>query len=114
MLIKYKKNLEKIAMGLLSFMPEEKDIKKLQETIKEYNTNPDWSLYLWKEEDILGAIGIKIEEENLVIQHISVNPSYREQGIGKKMVLDIKKKYTGQYTIHPDDMTEEFYSKCKE
>lgn len=30
MLIRYKKALEKIAMGLLSFMPNEKDVKSLQ------------------------------------------------------------------------------------
>jgi len=29
MLIRYKKSFEKIAMGLLSFMPEEKDLKKI-------------------------------------------------------------------------------------
>ena len=29
MLIRYKKTFEKIAMGLLSFMPSEKDLKKL-------------------------------------------------------------------------------------
>lgn len=28
MLIRYKKTFEKIAMGLLSFMPNEKDLKK--------------------------------------------------------------------------------------
>ena len=74
MLIRYKKNLEKIAMGLLSFMPEEKkDVKKLQQTIKEYETNADWHLYLWKEEDVLGAIGIRIEEDNhVIIQHLTV------------------------------------------
>ena len=30
MLIRYRKNYEKIAMGLLSFMPTEKDLKRLQ------------------------------------------------------------------------------------
>ena len=44
MLIRYKKNLEKIAMGLLSFMPDAKDVKELQQHIKEYETNPDWHL----------------------------------------------------------------------
>ena len=38
MLIRYKKIFEKIAMGLLSFMPSEKDLKKLQLTIKQYET----------------------------------------------------------------------------
>lgn len=113
MLIRYKKNFEKIAMGLLSFMPEEKDVKKLQHTIKEYNTNPDWHLYLWKEEDdILGAIGLRIENNlNAVVQHITVNPSYRNIGIGKKMVQSIKKQYQHKYAVCADDLTQDFFSK---
>ncbi|MUK87225.1 GNAT family N-acetyltransferase [Ornithinibacillus sp. L9] len=116
MLIRYKKNLEKIAMGLLSFMPEEKDVKKLQQTIKEYETNPDWHLYLWKEvDDVLGAIGVRIEDEiTAVIQHISVNPSHRNLGIGKKMVNEATKIYEGKYSVCGDDMTEQFFNKCGE
>jgi len=114
MLIRYKKNLEKIAMGLLSFMPEEKDIKKLQETIKEYETNPDWHLYLWKEDDILGAIGLRVEEDQYaILQHISVNPSYRNQGIGKQMINEVRKNYEGTYKVYADDLTEKFYNKCE-
>ncbi|TQS74456.1 GNAT family N-acetyltransferase [Ornithinibacillus gellani] len=113
MLIRYKKNQEKIAMGLLSFMPEEKDIKRLQQTIKEYETNPNWHLYLWKEEDVLGAIGLKIEDDiNAVIQHISVNPSYRNMGIGKKMVRKIMEMYQGKYAVCADELTQQFFNKC--
>lgn len=113
MLIRYKKNLEKIAMGLLSFMPEERDVKKLQETIKEYETNPDWHLYLWKKDDILGAAGLRIEDGMYaVLQHISVNPSYRNQGIGKQMISEIRKMYEGKYKVCADELTEEFYNKC--
>lgn len=115
MLIRYKKNLEKIAMGLLSFMPvEKKGVKILQQTIHEYETNSNWHLFLWKEaEDVLGIIGIRIEEENkLVIQHISVNPSHRNMGIGKKMVNEIKSQYEKEYTIVATDETKEFYQKC--
>lgn len=36
MLIRYKRSFEKIAMGLLSFMPGEKDVKQLQQTMKSY------------------------------------------------------------------------------
>lgn len=113
MLIRYKKNFEKIAMGLLSFMPAEKDVKKLQETIKEYETNPNWHLYLWKEDDILAAIGVKIEnEEKAILQHITVNPSYRNCGIGKKMVHEIHNMYKDKYTVCPDEVTKQFYDKC--
>ena len=85
MLIRYKKSFEKIAMGLLSFMPNEKDVKQLQQTIKDYETDTERQLFLWKEgEDIVGCVGVEKREEEVEIKHISVNPSHRHQGIGKK------------------------------
>lgn len=48
MLIRYKKSFEKIAMGLLSFMPNEKDLKQLQQTIKDYETDTDRQLFFGK------------------------------------------------------------------
>lgn len=114
MLIRYKKDFEKIAMGLLSFMPEEKkDVKKLQLTMKEYEENSNWHLYLWRDDDILGAIGIRIEEGvHVVIQHVTVNPSHRNMGIGKKMIDAIKKQFKDKYTIQADGFTEGFYKQC--
>lgn len=115
MLIRYKKSFEKIAMGLLSFMPEEKDVKKLIHTIKEYEENEDWQLYLWKEnDDLLGAVGVGIDQENhsVVIQHITVNPSYRQQGIGHKMVNEIRQLYEDNHEIIANDLTESFLNKC--
>jgi len=113
MLIKYKKSFEKIAMGLLSFMPEEKDVKKLQSTIKEYETNDNWKLFLWKEEDILGCIGVRVEDDKLIIQHISVTPSHRNMGIGRKMVKAIKEQYENQYFICANERTEGFFKQCE-
>ncbi|MGY0691820.1 GNAT family N-acetyltransferase [Virgibacillus sp. FSP13] len=116
MLIRYKKNMEKIAMGLLSFMPEGKDVKKLQQTIKEYESNPNWHLFLWKEDDdVLGAIGLRIEDDlNAVVQHISVNPSHRNAGIGKKMVHAINNMYQDKYAVCANELTQQFYNKCND
>ncbi|MUV39735.1 putative N-acetyltransferase in lysA 3'region [Lentibacillus sp. JNUCC-1] len=116
MLIRYKKAFEKIAMGLLSFMPEEKDVKKLQQTIKEYETNKDWHLFLWKQgDDAIGAIGVRIDDEiNAVIQHITVNPSHRNMGVGKRMVHEVKKMYRDKYAVCSNDMTESFIDSCEE
>ncbi|MDC3415422.1 GNAT family N-acetyltransferase [Aquibacillus salsiterrae] len=112
MLIRYKKTFEKIAMGLLSFMPDEKDVKKLQQTIKEYEVNPDWQLFLWKEEDILGAIGVRIDNEHsAIVQHITVNPSHRNLGIGKKMVNAVKDVYKDQYLVLSNEDTKAFFEK---
>ncbi|PXW88704.1 hypothetical protein DFR56_103209 [Pseudogracilibacillus auburnensis] len=53
MLIRYKKNQEKIAMGLLSFMPVEKDVKLLQQTMKEYEDNQNGIFIYGKKMTIL-------------------------------------------------------------
>jgi riboflavin biosynthesis RibT protein len=113
MLIRYKKALEKIAMGLLSFMPDEKDIKKLQLTMKEYESNSNWQLFLWKTEDIVGLIGVVLKEDTVEIQHISVNPSHRHEGIGNQMVNAIREFYADR-TILANDDTLSFYNKCIE
>ncbi|KEF37325.1 acetyltransferase, N-acetylglutamate synthase [Schinkia azotoformans MEV2011] len=110
MLIRYKKNYEKIAMGLLSFMPSEKDLKRLQGTIKLYEEDQDWQLYLYKEDDIIGAIGVKIKDNEAELRHISVNPSYRGQGKGKAM-LNALRNQLGNIKIKPSENTLEFFEK---
>lgn len=115
MIVRYKKAFEKIAMGLLSFMPEGKDVKRLQETIKEYEQNEDWQLFLWKEEDILGAVGVRIENgDKAVIQHISVNPSHRNQGIGHKMIDSVTDQLKSKFFVTANELTENFVQRCKD
>lgn len=112
MLIRYKKAFEKIAMGLLSFMPNEKDLKKLQNTMKQYESSDDWQLFLWKKEDIIGLIGINVlDDNNIEIQHISVNPSHRHQGIGKSMVMSLKELFPDK-NVKANAETSEFIDKC--
>lgn len=113
MLIRYKKAFEKIAMGLLSFMPAEKDLKKLQQTMKQYETEENWQLFLWKEEDIIGLIGILFKgEADLEIQHISVNPSHRRHGVGNKMVKALHEICPGKQ-ITANEYTAAFIKKCE-
>lgn len=111
MLIRFKKTYEKIAMGLLSFMPSEKDLKKLQQTMKQYETDDQWHLFLWKDEDIIGLVGGMFDEDSLLIQHISVNPSHRHCGVGKKMVAELHDLYPEKKII-PNEYTAPFIEKC--
>lgn len=91
MLIKYKKPFEKIAMGLLSFTPEEKELKILKQTMQLYEENQERQLFLWKQDkDIAGLIGIEIKEQCFLVLHISVNPSFRGEGVGHAMVTRIQ------------------------
>lgn len=114
MLIRYKKSFEKIAMGLLSFMPEVTDVRNLQDVIRRYDADPDWYLFLWKEEDILGAVGVRLEDGRAVVQHVSVNPSHRNQGIGRRMIQSIRLHFKDQCEICADTATETFIEKCDE
>lgn len=113
MLIRYKKAFEKIAMGLLSFMPNEKDLKKLQQTMKNYETDESWQLFLWKEdEDIIGLLGVDFSEQKVMkIQHISVNPSHRHQGIGKRMVNALQEMFS-DWQATANEETAAFFEKC--
>lgn len=112
MLIRYKKAFEKIAMGLLSFMPSEKELKKLQNTMKQYETSDEWQLFLWRDEDIIGLIGVLfVDDSNIEIQHISVNPSHRHQGIGKSMVMSLKEQFPNK-NMKANAETAEFIDKC--
>jgi riboflavin biosynthesis RibT protein len=111
MLIKYKCSYEKIAMGLLAYMPGEKNVKKLQQTIKKYEEDSCWQLYLWKEDSIVGIAGITLlEDQRVQLNHISVNPSYREEGLGKKMVTALQELYKGK--VVPSVQTTLFFAKC--
>ncbi|TDL34689.1 N-acetyltransferase [Jeotgalibacillus sp. S-D1] len=111
MLIRYKKSFEKIAMGLMSFMPTEKDIKQLQQSMKMYEEDKSNQLFLWKDEDIIGLAGVKIGEDSILVQHISVSPSHRNEGIGKIMISTLRDMYPDK-TFVSNTYTESFLTKC--
>lgn len=114
MLYRYKKSFEKIAMGLLSFMPKERDLKKLQQTMHVYEENSDWQLFLWKkEDDFVGLVGIEVAETYFTIHHISVNPSYRGEGIGHEMIAKIQEVMQNR-EMRATEETEPFIRKCPE
>jgi riboflavin biosynthesis RibT protein len=115
MLTRYKKMFDKIAMGLLSFMPNQKDLQKLQMTMNQYKTEQEHQLYLWKEEEgIIGLVGVLFIDQHLIqIKHISVSPSHRGNGIGKKMVKALKELHP-DFRFIPDESTVSFFNKCDE
>lgn len=114
MLIRYKKSYEKIAMGLLSFIPSEKEIKTVFQTIRRYEEDNDWQLFLWKNsEDVIGVIGIHLSDtQHATISHISVNPSYREEGIGKKMILSLHDLLGNSVSIAPSEKIKDYFENC--
>ena len=112
MLIRYKKIYEKIAMGLLSYMPGNHSVKALQETIQKYEIDEDWQLYLWKkDEDFIGILGIEMSDDTYTLHHLSVNPSFRGEGIGKAIVEKIQEQFSDKKCISTDE-TNDFLKRC--
>ena len=113
MLLRYKKTYEKIAMGLLSYMPSEKSVKKLQETIHIYETDANWQLYLLKkDEDFIGIDWYwKWEKTNIhciiypLIHHFEVKESVRKWCRSYKALFPEKKCISTEYT-------DSFIKKC--
>lgn len=94
MLIKYKSDYQKITMGLLSYVPDLKDTTRLTNEMQWYEQEENRQLYLWKSQetgDLAGVIGIEDEEEIVLLRHIAINPSYREEGMAFRMLTALSK-----------------------
>lgn len=96
MLLDYKNDYEKISMGLLSFVPDLKDVSRLKDEMDWYQSKEDRKLYLWKSEDtqdIIGVIGVEIGKDMILLRHISINPSFRNEGISYKMLEALEHRF---------------------
>ena len=51
MLYKYKDDYRKVAMGLLSFIPELKEIPHLKKELAWYDADENRNLFLWKNDN---------------------------------------------------------------
>ncbi|EIM05086.1 riboflavin biosynthesis protein ribT, acetyltransferase GNAT-family [Planococcus antarcticus DSM 14505] len=112
MLIKYKKSAKKITMGLLSFMPNVRELTALEQTMQKYEENADWQLYLWKQgEDFIGLIGIEAQELTFTVHHVTVNPSFRNEAIGHEMVEKLQ-QLQGPRAMRSTQETKDFLAKC--
>lgn len=84
MLISYNQSYEKIAMGLLSYIEDFKSVERLREAMDNYIQSEDRTLYLWKDgetENIVGIIGVEQSDVVVLVRHIAINPSFRQEGV---------------------------------
>lgn len=89
MLIRYKPDYQKITMGLLSYVPDLKETSRLTNEMQWYNQEENRQLFLWKSQetgDLAGVVGIEEEDEIILLRHIAINPSYREEGMAYRML----------------------------
>lgn len=97
-----------MALGLLSLMLKEREIRQLQQMMQRYEQNPDMEMYFWKEkEKYIGIIGIEVQQKECIIRHLAVLPTFRGEGIGRAMVNEIQNNYS-ELTMTTTKETESF------
>lgn len=102
MLVEYKADYQKITMGLLSYVPDLKETNRLMKELNWYAQEDNRQLFLWKSEetnDFVGVLGIEVEEEFILVRHISINPSFREEGLAHRLLDVLAAKYAPKQLV---------------
>ncbi|GAA2901517.1 GNAT family N-acetyltransferase [Enterococcus pseudoavium] len=97
MLTQYRTNQRKIAMGLLSFHDNLKDQRHLLKEIDTYEADDRYQLFCYYDKDsenVQGVIGIsELDDQEIVLHDISLNPSYRGEGVSIMMMNELQEVY---------------------
>lgn len=107
MLIKYKNDYEKIAMGLLSFIPDLKDVTRINLAIKGYQDTENRDLYLWKNEtgNFTGIVGVENDGNVIVVRAISLSPDERHKKVSFLILNAILSLYPDKKIMGTIDTT---------
>ncbi|GEO68395.1 hypothetical protein [Levilactobacillus acidifarinae] len=76
MLLKYRSDYQKIAMGLMSLLPSFKDWDRLQRELAWYQGGDDRTLFLWKDQydDFAGVLGTERQSNYVVVRLVGLMP----------------------------------------
>lgn len=107
MLVDYKKDNEKVAMGLLSYLPDFKNLENLKEEIKLNRDSNEFKLFLYRNEDnnLVGVIGTQFTDNFIIIRYLSFAPGFREKSYEKSVLSDLVNNYPKmRITVVPEYM----------
>lgn len=95
MLIQYKKDYEKTAMGLLSYLPDFKNIENLKEEIELNQEDNEFVLFLYRNQqnNMIGVLGTQITQKFVIIRYLSLAPGFREISYEQQIVSELKQEY---------------------
>lgn len=96
MLVSYNNDYEKITMGFLSYISDLKEPARIEEELNWYTSQEDRQIFLWQSEEtgnLIGFIGVEEDEELVLVRHIAVDPSFRNEGLTYRILDEIEKRY---------------------
>lgn len=100
MLIKYKKDYEKTVMGLLSLMPDFKNLKNLREEMALYNKQDNaFQVFLYSEErqsNIVGAIGLNVSDQVVAIRYVVFAPGSASEANKRHLIRGLQDYFDKQ------------------
>ena len=102
MLISYNNDYEKVTMGFLSYISDLKDPIRIEEELKWYSAQENRRIYLWQREDnenIIGLVGIEEENDLILLRHIALDPSYRNEGLSYTILDALQEKFEGKNVV---------------
>ena len=91
MLVKYKNDYEKIAMGLLSFIPDLKDVGHLKTELKMYTEDDSHALYLYKHHH--DFVGVELSADFVLVRHLSFSPNFRDEATAFAALAELTKLF---------------------
>lgn len=98
MLVQYKKDYEKTAMGLLSYLPDFKNLQNLQDEMKLIETDNEFQLYLYRNQDanIIGVVGTQETDKFIVIRYLSMAPGFRDNKYQRAVLYDLIENHSNK------------------
>lgn len=108
MLVKYKQDYQKIALGLLSYTPDLKDFERLSAELQSYNSEDNLQLYLWKNHqgDFVGICGVELDDTFVLLRHLAFTPDYRNQESQFAVLDALADTYTDKRIMAPMSMSD--------
>jgi riboflavin biosynthesis RibT protein len=98
MLIIYKDDYQKIAMGFLSYEEDLKDIHNLQTELKLYTSDPSHQLFMYRADtnNFCGVVGIELGDDYVLLRHLDLAPEYRQQAVINELLSELSKQVHGK------------------
>lgn len=96
MLIPYNNDFEKIVMGFMSYIPDLKEPTRIEEELEWYKAKENRKIYLWQNAEnrnLIGFVGVEEEDELVLLRHIAIDPSFRNEGLAYQILENVKEHY---------------------
>ncbi|MDO4912203.1 MAG: reductase [Lactobacillus sp.] len=106
MIIPYKRDYQKTAMGLLSYLDEFHHFKNITEEIALCESADDYELLFYAvNHNKIGIIGIRSSEHFATIRYVALAPGFRDAAYYRNLMSELKAYYPKKHLTTVPEMT---------